>query len=376
MPERAPGPSHGPYVQDGHYMYGNMLNQPYPAYYNSSWYHREPPRRSLSSLIEFFDDGSVYVGDAKPNGTKPGPIVRGTSTNIINVETIAFKSLRVKLYALKEEDDVDVLLELGKRYSVTYITEGGMMLATGILKYIDSSIPDTCTRYVGEFNETVATAWIGLDCSTEGRSDKRKIYVASIRGLEDATDPDYVPPEIDPEIMSDSEMLIALMKAMPGFNNKLDQILLKVADNDEIMDKLNDMDVTEKVNYIINKLDTETEEVKTLINDKSDEVKTLIRDKHAEAVVYFKEIIRKLGRMPYDDKIDYIVNKINETLDDGGNVQIGNADTNAKVNWIIDQIEGGITLAFLDDDGTVIPNSEVLGLNSMDGPTFATIIDD
>lgn len=252
----------GPYIRDGHYLYGSMINQPYPAYYNSSWYHRKPPRRLLSSF-DFFDDGSVYLPDqstANPND----PIIRSDKiSNIINIETISFRTLRIKLYAVKEEDDTDIVLELGKGYSITYITEVGLKVATGILKIIDSNIPDKCTRYIGEFNETVTTAWIGLDCSVVGKSDKRKIYVASIRAIEEAdiSDPDYVPPELNGGDISDSAKLNFLYNFLPGLGDKLDQILIKVADNDQIMDKLAEMNPIEKLDYIIG-----------LINDKADEL--------------------------------------------------------------------------------------------------------
>ena len=249
----------GPYIQDGHYVYGNMLNQPYPPYYNSSWYHRQPPRRSLSSLLEFYDDGSAYLPDNTPGNIEFAPIRSPLASNIVNIETLAFKSLRIKLYAVKEEDDTDLVLELGKTYSVTYLTEGGLKVATGVLKLIDSTIPDTCTRYIGEFNETVATAWVGLDCSTTGKSDKRKIFIASIRAIEEVPedDPNYVPPTIEPDGLTDSQKLNNILEMLPRCNEKLTEILSKVeaADTSSVIDKLEDMDPTEKLEYLIELID-------------------------------------------------------------------------------------------------------------------------
>ena len=250
----------GPYIQDGHYVYGNMLNQPYPPYYNSSWYHREPPRRSLSSLLEFYDDGSAYLPDNTPGNIEFAPIRSPLASNIVNIETLAFRSLRIKLYAVKEEDDIDLVLELGKTYSVTYLTEGGLKVATGVLKLIDSTIPDTCTRYIGEFNETVATAWIGLDCSTTGKSDKRKIFIASIRTIEEVPedDPNYVPPTVDSDGLTDSQKLNTILELFTRCGNKLDLILSKVEnpDNASIAKKLEDMDPTEKLEYLITLIDS------------------------------------------------------------------------------------------------------------------------
>lgn len=219
----------------------------------------QPPRRSLSSLLEFYDDGSAYLPDNTPGNVEFAPIRSPLASNIVNIETLAFRSLRIKLYAVKEEDDIDLVLELGKTYSATYLTEGGLKVATGVLKLIDSTIPDTCTRYIGEFNETVATAWIGLDCSTTGKSDKRKIFIASIRAIEEVPedDPNYVPPTIEPAGLTDSQKLNNILEMLPRCNEKLTEILSKVeaADTSSVIDKLEDMDPTEKLEYLIELID-------------------------------------------------------------------------------------------------------------------------
>ena len=269
----------GPYVRDGHYMYGNALIQPYPAYYNSSWYHRKPPRRFISDL-EFHDDGCLYRADQPQDDN--APITRSeTMHKVINIETLAFRSLRIKLYAMKEEDDTDIILEIGKQYAVTYMSEGGLKIANGILKIIDQSIPDECVRYVGQFNETVATAWIGMDCSTAGKSDKRKIFIASIRAIEEVPedDPDYIAPELSTEDLGPADKLNMILNYMPDLNDKLDQILIKVADNDEIM----------VFCYLISYIDN-------IIHN-------------TEVMNKFAELLNALGNMNYPDKIDYLYNQ-------------------------------------------------------------------
>lgn len=245
----------GPYIRDEHYMYGSMHIQPYPAYYNSIWFRRKPPRRDLGSLYQFYDDGNMYVIDCKP-GDPSDPVIRNEKFHsIVNIETIAMRSLRIKLYAMNEEDDTDVILEIGGSYQITYITEGGLKVATGVLKIIDSSIPDTCVRYIGEFNQRVATAWIGMDCSKPGMSDKRKIYIAAIRAITPIEPEDIgtTQSEVNAETMTDTEKLNYIM-------GKVDRIIAKVADNDEIMAKLNEMDPTEKLDYLIDTLDAHVEE--------------------------------------------------------------------------------------------------------------------
>lgn len=335
----------GPYIQDGHYMYGNAFIQPYPAYYNSSWYHRKPPRRQLSSLYdEIYDDGSQYVG-TDIYGDPNDPVVRSKKvSNIINIETIAFRTLRIKLYAVNEEDDVDVTLEIGKEYAVTYMSEGGLKVVKGILKYIDTSIPDSCQRYVGNFNESVVTAWIGLDCSVTGKSDKRKIFIASIRGIEEVPyDEDYVLPTVDSSELTDAQKLNTLVDALPGFDHKLDLIIEKVKDNDEIMDKLDSMDISDKVAYIMDRLDeAESNVIKTVndttivqatnIKDAVQEIKeALITGSEADAETILKVFIENNSKV--EESLDTIKGEIKNAKNSNEAVmtEVGN-DLTAKIS--------------------------------------------
>lgn len=114
------------------------------------------------------------------------PINRDDIPNIINIETTLKLSLELTLYGVTEKDDKKVTLETGKCYTVKYITECGLQVITGILTIIDSNIPLTPLRYVGEYNnEYVDTCYIGLDCSTVGKSDRRKIFISSIRDIKE-----------------------------------------------------------------------------------------------------------------------------------------------------------------------------------------------
>ena len=244
--------SKGPHSRDDHYVYGkpSPIRQPYPAYYNSSWYHRKPPRRFLSDMIWFMDDGSSYTIDNRPSDPN-AKINRSLSkVNIINIETVAVHSLRIKLYGATEEDDIDLTLELGKKYDVMYVTEGGLTVARGTLKIIDSAIPDTCTRYIGEFNSLVNTAYIGMDCSTEGNSDKRKIYIASIRAIQEVID-EETEQLIAENDLTDSEKLDYVVSLLPGMDEKLNKLLNKLAIHDKhIAGKLDNMNLIEKIDYL------------------------------------------------------------------------------------------------------------------------------
>ena len=50
---------------------------------------------------------------------------------------------------------------------------------------IDSRIPTEAVRYIGESNEVTDFAYIVLDTSTIGTSDVRKVFIQSIRYLEE-----------------------------------------------------------------------------------------------------------------------------------------------------------------------------------------------
>jgi len=212
-------------------------------------------------MLWFLDDGSAYVIDNKP-ADPDSPVVRSPKiANIINIETVSVHSLRIKLYALNPDEDTDITLEIGETYDIMYITEGGLKVARGTLKLIDTTIPDTCVRYIGEFNETVNTAWIGLDCSTEGHSDKRKIYIASIRAIQKVeNEDDYTPLETSYDDLSVTGKLNVILDLLPGMDNKLSQIISNLYKHDrDIKAKLNNMTCAEKLQYIIDNLCPETE---------------------------------------------------------------------------------------------------------------------
>ena len=245
-----PGPGIKPY----HYCYaGSYRPFAYMPYYNSAYIHRKPNTRQLRTLLDYWDDMETYKLDYMP-ADMYAPIVRGEIARILNIETLAIRQLRIKLYHAEEKDDVDVVLELGKAYEIKYVTEGGVKTAVGILKGIDSSIPDTVCRYVGEFNEQVITAWIAMDCSTTANSDKRKIYIASIRDIKEIELEGYEAEEVDPSNMSDTQKLSYLVNLFPEIANKIEEILLKVVDNNDILNEIKDMDYPQKIDYIMNLL--------------------------------------------------------------------------------------------------------------------------
>lgn len=106
-------------------------------------------------------------------------------SNIINVESQLVIALKITLYGVTKEDDKTILLEYGKKYNIAYLTETGVKSITGVLRYIDSRIPTDCLRYIGENNEVTDYAYIIIDGSTEGDSNIIKIFIRSLRDIEE-----------------------------------------------------------------------------------------------------------------------------------------------------------------------------------------------
>ena len=116
-------------------------------------------------------------------------------SNIINVESQLLITLKITLYGVREEDDKTVILENGKEYIITYITEDGVRQITGILRYIDYNIPTECVRYIGEYNTVTDQSYIIVDGSTAGYSNIVKVFISSLRDIvevkkEENKDPD------------------------------------------------------------------------------------------------------------------------------------------------------------------------------------------
>lgn len=116
-------------------------------------------------------------------------------SNIINVESQLLITLKITLYGVREEDDKTVILENGKEYIITYITEDGVRQITGILRYIDYNIPTECVRYIGEYNTVTDQSYIIVDGSTAGYSNIIKVFIRSLRDIvevkkEESKDPD------------------------------------------------------------------------------------------------------------------------------------------------------------------------------------------
>lgn len=244
------------HIINGHYMFGNTFIQPDLPMYDTIHHHNEapifrhmpppfprPPYPDMCHRPDCcpegkpgsclcYEDNTTRIDTPyeDPNDTnkdgckcdkcecdcelcKIGIIRDPLIYNIINIETSIVKSIKVTLYGIKEEMDKTFDMKVGNRYAITYVTEQGLITSIGYLELISDSVPDECTRYInaGANMAAASTAYIGMDCSTEGHSDKRKIYIATIRyiqELESGETPDT------PEVKSLRERLQKLLDAI------------------------------------------------------------------------------------------------------------------------------------------------------------------
>lgn len=210
------------HIINGHYMFGNTFIQPEMPMYERIAHHNMAPvgrpmppypdmttrpiycsngkagcclayEDTLTKIDTPYDD-SAYDENIC-NSCKDCPfasdgIVRDPLMfNVINIETSIEKTLKVTIYGTSKDQDKTVEMKVGNRYAITYITEHGLIMSIGRLEIISESVPDECTRYINAVNmSAVSTAYIGMDCSTEGNSDKRKIYIATIRYIQELED--------------------------------------------------------------------------------------------------------------------------------------------------------------------------------------------
>ena len=182
------------YISNGNYMYGiSEYDQPCVPYYNDTIYHKKPDIREFPCK-KIKDDGYPYIAQlAYPNCcatcNKCNAVNRNTIiNNFINIETYIDRILTITLYATTKDKDEIVKMKIGNKYCITYLTENGLQTVTGVFKEVSENVPDECLRYIGNFNSVTSAAYICLDCSSVGSSDKRLIYIASIRYIKEIFD--------------------------------------------------------------------------------------------------------------------------------------------------------------------------------------------
>ena len=266
----------GPYILDGHYMYGNtmMEHRPIP-YYNSTRWHKKPGLRD--------SEASAY-----------GITRSSLLSNFVDIETSIEKILNVTIYGINESMDVTVQMHVGNRYAITYVTESGLKTAIGYLKVISDGIPDECMRYIGKYNAVATAAYIGLDCSAEGLSDKRMIYIATIRGITELGEGEaYVEPETDDSDLSDTQKLLKILGILAEIRSferndaedeYAEQIMAKLSEMDDVLGAIKTntdntlialdgiIDKLANIGDVLTRVETNTE----LSNDNEETIKSML----------------------------------------------------------------------------------------------------
>ena len=174
---------------NGYYTYGiSEYDQPSIPYYNASIYHKGDIREFPCKAIK--DDGEPYLEYVTPNCCLTCKKCNGINRNLlvntfVNIQSYIDKILVLKLYGITKDLDKTVSLKKDHKYCITYITEKGLITTVGVFKELSENVPDECITYIGNFSSISSAAYIGLDCSTEGKSDKRLIYIGSIRDIKE-----------------------------------------------------------------------------------------------------------------------------------------------------------------------------------------------
>lgn len=185
-----------PYISNGNYRYGiTEYDQPSIPYYNASIYHKGDIREFPCKTIK--DDGAPYIEYIAPNCCakckKCNGINRSIINTFVNIQSYIDKILVIKLYGITKDLDKTIKMKIGNKYCVTYLTEKGILTVNGIFKELSENTPDECLTYIGNFSNITSSAYIGLDCSSDGNSDKRLIYIGSIRDIKEIFDEDDDP---------------------------------------------------------------------------------------------------------------------------------------------------------------------------------------
>lgn len=232
------------HIINGHYMFGNTFIQPEMPMYERIVHHNMAPvvrpmppypdivtrpihcpggkpgcclgyEDSANKIDTPYDDSAYDESNCDCTDcpfAADGIIRDPLMFNVVNIETSIVKTLKVTIYGTSADQDKTIKMKVGNRYAITYITEHGLITSVGRLELISESVPDTCTRYINTTNMAAAsTAYIGVDCSTEGKSDKRKIYIATIRYIQELEDGEEVETE---EVKSLRQRLQELLDAI------------------------------------------------------------------------------------------------------------------------------------------------------------------
>lgn len=267
------------HIINGHYMFGNTFMQPEMPMYNRIAHHNMAPvnrpmppypdmenrpvqchgkpgctlsyEECANKVDAPYNDSSYNSENCKDCILSNSEIIRDPLMyNVVNIETAIIKTLRVTIYGTSAVQDKTIDMQTGKRYAITYITEHGLIMSVGRLEVIGDSVPDTCTRYINTNNLAAASsAYIGLDCSSEGRSDKRKIYIATIRYIQELADG-----EVAENVITEK----TTKQRIDELLNNLEKIKL-VSRLGELLDQVEDEEFKKRIEELLNDFEDDEE---------------------------------------------------------------------------------------------------------------------
>ena len=151
--------------------------------------------------------------------------------NIIRVESRIMESLLIKLYSCIADKDVTVKMELGMKYTIKWIDADGVNTCTGILTDFKAS------QHSIIYQPTNADGYyIVMDCSEVGKSDIKKILIASIRDIIEVSSDDNIITIPDSDKIEEALSIAYSYGQLDNIDNKMwviDQMVRVLCKNED-----------------------------------------------------------------------------------------------------------------------------------------------
>lgn len=103
---------------------------------------------------------------------------------VINIDSKIIPTLKLKIYRINKENDSELILEIGKKYVVRYLTRIGLDTVVGKLLTFKASQNET--RHINSYEQNDGDSYfIRLDCSTEGNSKIVDVLLKNLRSIKE-----------------------------------------------------------------------------------------------------------------------------------------------------------------------------------------------
>ena len=112
--------------------------------------------------------------------------VEGPVSNIINVSAQIIPSLYVTLYNVDPTQNAEIIMEIGKKYEITYVTEDGVLNAGGKLLSINNMVvTENPVKLITGAPTNMDMVSITLDCSSPNQAVVITVYLRTIREIKE-----------------------------------------------------------------------------------------------------------------------------------------------------------------------------------------------